>query len=80
MTDRYYMRRVVSWVAFHVRKGADLEGVLAAAAKRKPPFAPELIREAYPVAVAAVANVNHLCSAGPNDRLCDLPGVVLPKE
>lgn len=76
--DIYYRRRIVSWVAFHVRNGADLEGVLAANAKRKPPFPEQMIREAYGDGCAAVANVDRICGAGPNDRICDIAGIRIP--
>lgn len=67
----YYMRRVVSWVAFHIGKGADMKGVLAANAKRKPAFPEQMIRDAYELGCAAVSNVDGICNAGPNDRICD---------
>lgn len=77
--DRYFMRRVVSWVAYHVRKGADLAGVLAANAKRKPSFPEEQIREAYSAACDACRNVELIRGAPADMRICDIPGLKLPK-
>lgn len=79
MNDRYYMKRVVSWVAFHVRKGADLAGVLAANAKRKPPFNEAMLREAYSAACSAVKNAQLINQCDPQTRICDIRGVVIPK-
>ena len=78
MNDRYYMKRVVSWVAYHVRRGADLPGVLAANAKRHPPFDDALLREAYSTACSAVRNAELINQCDPHTRLCDIPGVRIP--
>jgi len=79
MNDAYYMRRVVSWVAYHVRKGNDLAGVLAANAKRHPPFEEAMIRDSYAAACSAVRNAERINQCDPSTRLCDIRGIVIPK-
>lgn len=76
----YYQRRVVSWVAYHIRRGADMAGVLAANAKRRPPFIEEMIAAAYPAALAACKNAASFGDCGPDCRVCDIPGIKLPNE
>ncbi len=79
MPAPYYLRRVVSWVCFHLKRGGTLEDVLAANAKRKPSFTEDQIREAYPLAVDACRNASLISECGPDARLCDLPGFKLPE-
>jgi len=78
MNDKYYLKRIVSWVAFHVRKGADLEGVLAANAKRHPPFDEALIRECYADGCSAVRNAELINQCDPQTRICDIRGIKMP--
>lgn len=79
MSTPYYMRRIVSWVCFHLKRGGTLADILAANAKRRPPFEEEQIRAAYPLAVSACRNASLVGQCGPDDRLCDLPGFTLPE-
>lgn len=79
MSAPYYMRRVVSWVCYHLKRGGTLTDILAANAKRKPPFTEQQIREAFPLAQDACRNATLLSECGPDTRLCDMPGFTLPE-
>lgn len=79
MSTPYYMRRVVSWVCYHLRRGGTLADVLAANAKRKPSFTEEQIQAAYPIALGACRNATLIQECGPDARLCDIPGFQLPE-
>jgi hypothetical protein len=78
LTDRYHLRRVVSYVAFHIRKGCSLAEAIDAAKKRRPPFPEEWIREAWPLACQSVRNARAINGACPLVRLCDIKGCKYP--
>lgn len=78
--DGYCTRRVVSWICHHLSRGRTKEQILDRASKRRPPFAACDIEACYKTACQACKNAELIQAAPMNMRICDIPGVVLPKK
>ena len=78
--DRYCERRIVSWIAHHLSRGKTRAEIDAINLKRRPPFAVSDIEGCFHAACCAVNNVDLIRAASPTTRICDIPGIALPKE
>lgn len=74
------MRRVVSWICFHLSRGRTKAEILDHAAKRRPPIPAVQIEEAFETACLACRNADLIKTADPSMRICDIPGIVLPRK
>jgi hypothetical protein len=76
--DSYWRRRVVSYAAYHIRLGRDMQATIEYASRRRPPIPEEHIRQAWAEAVQSVENSRRVSTAAPWERLCDIKGCKYP--